>query len=204
MTTMKQLKIIIVVLIFAFFGIWGGIFYLGEVQGQFSNTNLSIVASPTPIPTPTYIPSAPLSVSIPKINLSAVIEPVGLDKDGKMDVPTKDEDVAWYSLGYKPGEKGSAVLAGHLDTQSGAPAVFWNLDKLENGDEIFVTDEKNKTIKFVVYNKQKFIYNQVPLDEIFASQGEATLNLITCGGSFNQAARNYTHRTIVFTKQASF
>lgn len=204
MDVMTRLKIVIVVIIFAFLGIWGGILFLGEVDGQTVPSAITDLSSPTPVPTPAYIPTMPVAVSIPKIGVFANIESVGLTGDGKMDVPKKDEDVAWYDLGYKPGEMGSAVFAGHLDKVTGAPAVFWNLAKLDKGDEIFVTDQNNKTLKFAVYDKHTFIYNEVPLDQIFASAGSATLNLITCGGTFNQAARNYDHRTIVFAKQEGF
>ena len=35
------------------------------------------------------------------------------------------EDVGWYELGARPGEAGNGVIAGHLDTDRGAPAAFF-------------------------------------------------------------------------------
>lgn len=187
-----------------FFSLWGGIIFLGNVQGQELTASPKASSLPTPVPTPAYVPTAPVIISIPKISLSAYVEPVGVDLAGKMEVPKKDEDVGWYNLGFKPGEMGSAVIDGHLDKVTGAPAIFWNLSKLSVGDEIFVTDQNNKTLKFKVYDKELYSYNDAPIDKIFNSNGQATLNLITCGGTFNQAARNYSSRTIVFSKQELF
>lgn len=203
MEALQALKLISATLVFIFFGLWGEISYLGNVYGDNSNFSEAIAASPSPMPIPTIVPGIPVSVLIPKINVSANIESVGLEKTGRMDVPKNDIDVGWYSLGFKPAEMGSAVFAGHLDTVRGTPAVFWDLHLLEIGDEIYVTDEKNQSFKFIVFDKKSYIYNQVPLDQIFESVGEPTLNLITCGGTFDQAARNYTKRTIVFAKQSN-
>jgi LPXTG-site transpeptidase (sortase) family protein len=202
----KKLEQAFIILFILFIGVFTSTIYSEYIDGLTIPNVLALnlqkpLPSPTPIPTPTpkpqIIPGEPVLLSIPKINVQANIESVGLDVQGKMDVPKDDFNAAWYNLGFKPGQNGSAVLAGHLDRVTGAPAIFWNLSKLEIGDEITVTDNKNQTFIFRVNDKQTYIYNKVPLEEIFAKSGEPVLNLITCGGSFNQAARNYTHRTIV-------
>lgn len=48
-----------------------------------------------------------------------------MDAKGNMDIPKRDENVAWYQIGYYPGSKGNAVIAGHYDTATGSPAVFY-------------------------------------------------------------------------------
>jgi sortase A len=142
----------------------------------------------------------PSTFSIPSLNVNASVESVGLDKKGNMDVPKDDMNVAWYNLGYKPGEKGSAVLAGHYDTRTGGPAVFYNLNKLKPGDSIFIDDENGNKLEYEVEETKTYPFDQFPLKAVFASNDEYRLNLITCEGTFNKSARNYSHRTVVYSK----
>src|SRR3989338_7815462 len=55
--------------------------------------------------------SLPVRLKVPKINIDATIEYVGLTPQGAMGVPRGPVNVAWYQLGPRPGEEGSAVLA---------------------------------------------------------------------------------------------
>ncbi len=182
------------------FVVLGGLL-IGKILSSPQSSNTGVLSARTEVVTPTPSPKkeigTPRRLIIEKINVNTNIESVGLDSEGRMDVPKEDMNVAWYNKGYKPGEDGSAVLAGHLDTQSGAPAIFWNLGNLIEGDTVLVVDDKNNTYKYKVVTKKTYPFNEVPLDEIFATKDKALLNLITCGGTFNSAARNYTHRTIV-------
>jgi sortase A len=125
---------------------------------------------------------------------------VGLDPQGKMDVPKEPEDVGWYNLGAKPGENSSAVIDGHLDTLTGAPAVFYNLTKLEIGDKIVIDDELGKTRTFIVTSKEEYDFDKVPLKQVFDSPGQPTLNLITCEGVFDNANKNYSKRVVIYSR----
>ncbi|MBI2337764.1 class F sortase [Candidatus Daviesbacteria bacterium] len=145
----------------------------------------------------------PQSISIPKINVSAAVESVGEDNSGKMDVPKGVFNAGWYNLGYKPGEKGSAVMAGHLDTITGAPAVFYNIGKLQAGDQVIVTDKDGKNLIFEVTDVETYSFDKVPLQEVFGSDGKPRLNLITCTGTWNTGSRNYSNRLVVYTELKS-
>ncbi|OGE15298.1 hypothetical protein A3F00_02125 [Candidatus Daviesbacteria bacterium RIFCSPHIGHO2_12_FULL_37_11] len=142
----------------------------------------------------------PVKISIPKLKIEASVEQVGLDTKGRMDVPKRFDNIGWYNLGFRPGQNGSAVLSGHLDTVSGKPAVFYNLSKLTKDDEISITDGEGKILKFRVYNIESYPFNQFPLHEVFATTGRPLLNLITCSGNFNKLTRNYTNRTVVYAE----
>ncbi len=142
----------------------------------------------------------PSNFSIPSLNVNASVESVGLDKKGNMDVPKDDMNVAWYNLGYKPGEKGSAVLAGHYDTRNGGPAVFNKLNQLKEGESIFINDAEGNKLEYEVEDIKTYPFDKFPLNEVFASDDEYRLNLITCEGTFNKSARNYSHRTVVYSK----
>ncbi|HSX40430.1 MAG TPA: class F sortase [Candidatus Saccharimonadales bacterium] len=142
----------------------------------------------------------PVRLRIPKLGIDTTIEQVGLDASGKMDVPSNNTNVAWYKLGYKPGEKGNAVIDGHLDTVTGAPAVFYSLSKLTAGDSVKVDDQNGHTYTFAVVDKQSFDFDKVPLAKIFGPSDTAYLNLITCEGVFNSVTKNYSQRVVVYTK----
>ncbi|MGD6817222.1 sortase domain-containing protein [Metabacillus sp. 84] len=141
----------------------------------------------------------PAKVEIPSIEVSADMEHVGTLPSGQMDVPKDDRNAAWYNPGTKPGDKGNAVLAGHVDNKTG-PAVFFDLKKLEKGDEIIVKDDKGKEIVFVVKNKASYGRTDAPLNEIFGSSDKRNLNLITCTGTFDRENGTHEERLVVYTE----
>lgn len=143
----------------------------------------------------------PEHISIPAINVDASIEQVALDDKGNMDVPKTDYTVGWYKLGFKPGEKGSAVFAGHLDKKDSSPAVFWKLSDLKEGDKIITTDSKGKSYTFTVTRLVEYPYKDLPLNEIFGNSDKANLNLITCKGDWNDTTKIYSHRLVVYSQR---
>ncbi|MBX3052244.1 MAG: class F sortase [Caldilineaceae bacterium] len=144
--------------------------------------------------------AVPVRLRIPAIGVDATIEPVGQDRNGRMDTPSLVEDVAWYAPGLAPGEIGNAVLAGHLDRIGGAPAVFWKLGKLMAGDDIFVTDSAGGEHHFRVTAQEAYPYEDAPLDEIFGFGIRSRLNLITCRGRWDRSGQTYTQRLVVFSE----
>jgi sortase A len=141
--------------------------------------------------------ATPQILDIPSAKVHATIESVGLDAKKRMDVPKQNEHVGWYSLGPKPGAIGNAVLDGHLDTATGAPAVFYYLEDINIGDTITVTDQKGQVFHFVVTNKQSYPWDNFPLDDIFGPSNTAHLHLITCQGIWNETSHNYSQRLVV-------
>jgi len=140
----------------------------------------------------------PMRLKIPNINVDSAVEYVGVTADGAMDVPKIPADAAWFNLGPRPGEKGSAVIAGHFDWKNGAPAVFANLDKLRPGDKLYIEDDKGVIIIFVVRESRSYD-PQADASGVFGSNdGKAHLNLITCEGIWNKAAKSYSRRLVVF------
>jgi len=160
------------------------------------------VASPTPTPTPTPSPTpalTPATLIIPKLNIQAAVEPVGVTETENMDVPKNDADAAWYMYGSKPSEEGNAVIAGHYDTPTGKPALFYNLNKLVEGDEVIVISSNAVKNTFVVTGKDRIPYDEFPSDYVFTTKEGKNVNLITCGGIWDQKTRNYQDRYVVYT-----
>lgn len=141
---------------------------------------------------------APLQLQIPAIGVDTQIEWVGVDDEGNMDVPSTYRTVAWYEPGPRPGMTGNAVVAGHLDSQTG-PAVFYRLGDLQPGDEIVVISHNGEELRFAVTGMERFNSQTAPVYDIFGPSSGRNLNLITCEGTFDPAAGQYDERLVVYT-----
>ena len=141
----------------------------------------------------------PVRIKIPRIYVDAAIEHVGLTPQGAMDVPSGPNTAAWFELGPRPGEEGSAVIDGHFGWKNRTPAIFDNLHTLERGDKLYVEDEKGVTTTFMV--RELRTYGEIEdISAAFASSdGKAHLNLITCQGVWNKTRKSYSQRLAVFT-----
>lgn len=141
----------------------------------------------------------PVNIKIPKITVDAEIERVGLKADGAMDVPKLTANGGWYMLGSKPGEIGSAVIAGHLNWWNGQIGVFEHLNSLKPGDVVTVRDDHGAIISFMVRESRSFSAGADATDVFNSTDGKSHLNLITCEGTWVTSARQYSNRLVVFT-----
>jgi sortase (surface protein transpeptidase) len=155
--------------------------------------------SPTPRPIVSIVPSR---IRIPAIGIDTDVEQVGKTRDGAMDVPQSFWTVGWYKLGFKPGEPGSAVMAGHVDNPKG-PAIFWDLRKLQPGNKVLVSDRTGKELVFEVFEAENYPFDNAPLSRIFGNTDDVYLNLITCTGVFDRSSQNYDKRLVVYTRLIS-
>jgi len=125
---------------------------------------------------------------------------VGLTLDGAMDVPKGPDDVAWFSLGSRPGESGSSVIAGHYGWKNGKASAFDNLYKLRKGDTLYIEDDKVVITSFVVRESRRYD-PEADASEVFGSNdGRARLNLVTCEGAWDKVSRTYSKRLVVFAE----
>lgn len=140
----------------------------------------------------------PVRIKIPSIDLDAAIEKVELAKDGSMGVPTDPLDTAWYSLGPRPGEQGSATIAGHVDWLHGATGVFEDLHKVKVGDDIIVKDDQGEFVSFVVRESRRYDPLADAVEVFGSSDGRSHLNIITCDGKWDKSSQQYSKRLVVF------
>ena len=145
----------------------------------------------------------PVRLKIPKISVNSGFEYVGLTSLGAMDVPKNPDNVAWFSLGSRPGEVGSAVVAGHSGWKDGESVVFDNLYKLDIGDKLYVENEKGVVITFVVHKIQTYDSLTDTSSVFNSSDGKIHLNLITCVGTWDKMTRTSSSRLVVFTDKES-
>jgi len=140
----------------------------------------------------------PVRIKIPEINVDSLIESVGLTPEGAMDVPKAQENVAWFNLGTRPGESGSAVMAGHYGIKDGRGSVFDKLYKLRPGDKIIIEDEKGMLSTFVVSGNKRYNPSDNALAVFSSSDGKSHLNLITCESDWDAEAKSYSKRLVIF------
>lgn len=159
----------------------------------------SSVFAPKKVATPEVVYSAPTSLEISKLSISAPTVPVGLTNDNAMDIGKDMEKTAWYKLGPKPGEKGNAVIAGHYGWMNGQGSVFNDLHTLQVGDKISVHDERRLIVNFVVREIRKYNLNDDTADVFRSTDNEAHLNLVTCGGVWDYLRQTYSDRIVVFS-----
>lgn len=141
----------------------------------------------------------PVTLEIPAIGVKSDIENVGELENGQMGVPEGVDNVGWFEPGTLPGNSGSSVMAGHIDSLTG-PAVFYKLDKLKKDDKVVVRDADGKSLTFIVTKTEKYPRKNAPIEEIFGFSYGSRLNLITCTGEFNRKAKTHEERLVVYTE----
>jgi len=149
--------------------------------------------------------SVPVSVDIPAIDVTSRLLHVGLNADGTIQVPslvTSADDAAWYKYSATPGQIGTSVIEGHVDSYQG-PAVFYRLGALQPGDTIDVTLADGITAIFRVTGVREYLKSSFPAKAIYGTTNYAALRLITCGGVFDYATGHYLSSTVVFASLTS-
>jgi hypothetical protein len=139
----------------------------------------------------------PTQIRIPAIGVSARIVPLDLARDGTMETPRRFSQTGWYRPGPEPGERGPAVIAGHVDSHTG-PAVFFKLGQLRRGDSIEIRRVNETVIHFTVQGLERWPKASFPTKRVFGRTRGATLRLITCSGDFNHATGHYEDDTIIY------
>jgi len=149
--------------------------------------------------------SAPVSVAIPDIGVRSPLLRLGLNPNGSMQVPdvsTSAGEAAWYKYSVTPGQIGTAVIEGHVDSQVG-PAVFFRLGALHPGDHIDVSLADGMTAVFRVTGVREYTKIDFPTEIIYGPTNYASLRLVTCGGTFDYATGHYLSSVVVFASLVS-
>jgi hypothetical protein len=147
---------------------------------------------------------APVRLRIPAIGVDTGLQRLGQDPDGSVEVPSgshKWDEAGWYAGGTRPGDPGSAVLLGHVDSTAG-PAVFYRLHELHPGDRVEVVRADGSRARFAVERVAWYPKTRFPTDDVYYPTLTPRLRLVTCGGSFDPAAGSYRSNVIVFARLA--
>jgi LPXTG-site transpeptidase (sortase) family protein len=178
----------------------GALVIISSPQSETDSTVSQDQETPVAVAAPAQPPvPAEMMISIDRLGIEASVVPVGLRRDGSMDIPFDPTVVGWYSLGRRPGEPGNAVLAGHLDAPGGVRGVFHNLEQLQPGDVVTTRDGSGEK-KFLVSDVRAYPYDAAPMEELFGAGEEKILRLITCHGTWNALEQKYSERLVVTGK----
>jgi len=155
-----------------------------------------------PAPEPEVAPepvAAPTTISLPSLEVVAPLVHVGLEDDGGMEIPDDISTAGWYELGVAPGAAtGTAVIAGHVDSESQGRGAFWDLRRMEEDDPITVDHADGTTSEWRVVARTKYPKDELPIADIFTRFGDPRLVLITCDGYFDRDARSYSDNVVVY------
>ncbi|MFJ3582576.1 class F sortase [Streptomyces sp. NPDC090127] len=150
------------------------------------------VRAPAPLPA-----SRPTRVRVPALRVDAPVTAVGRDAEGWIDTPPADEaDLAgWFTGAVTPGEKGTAVVVGHVDTPEGR-AVFYELGSLAKGQRVEIVRQDGGTAVFSVYGVEVVPKEGFPAERIYRASPTPELRVLTCGGGFSRQ-RGYDGNVVV-------
>jgi len=143
----------------------------------------------------------PVRVRVPAAGVDTVLERLGRAADGTMALPSRPGRAGWYAEGPRPGQPGPAVIIGHVDWDH-SPAVFFHLDELRPGAAVYVERADGSTARFRVTHLSRVPKSRFPTDLVYGPTLDPSLRLVTCGGSFDRATRNYRDNVIVFAVPA--
>ena len=157
------------------------------------------VDPPPPANTSSTATAEPAEVRIPKIDAVSSLVPLGLNADRTVQVPPVDtpEQAGWFTGAPRPGDRGPAVLLGHVNG-GGQAGIFARLAELDPGDEVLVERADGSTVRFTVRRVDQVPKTEFPTDEVYGDTDGPELRLITCGGSFDEGADSYRDNIIVY------
>ena len=154
-----------------------------------------------PIPARDVEKADPVRIVIPAIGVSARVILLSLNPDGTLEVPKNFAEAGWFANGPEPGERGGAVIAGHVDSKTG-PAVFYRVRELRRGDVIKILLKDRSNVRFVVSSSMAVSKRRFPTKLVYSKGHAPELRLITCGGVFDRSTGHYRDNYIVFAKLA--
>jgi hypothetical protein len=142
----------------------------------------------------------PRRIQISAIGISARVIPLGLHPDGTLQTPRKWAETGWYKPGPEPGERGAAVIVGHVDSKTG-PAVFYRLRALRRGALIRIRRADNSSVRFRVQRVERWPKADFPTSRVYGPTRGSVLRLVTCAGNFNRSTGHYEDNTIVYANR---
>ncbi|WP_326647028.1 class F sortase [Streptomyces anthocyanicus] len=147
--------------------------------------------------------SKPVRLLIPEIAVDAPFTDLAIGDKGQLQPPPAGDTnlVGWYAKGVSPGERGTSIIAGHVDTKTSA-AVFARLDQLDKGDKFQVRRADGRSASFVVDGLETFAKDEFPSDRVYGDADRPEVRLITCAGDYDHKVKDYTDNLVVFAHLA--
>ena len=209
-TLRAKLPIVLVVLVIALLGVSGLILSRHNTKAEEVKRNAVITYSPD-VPDENKPdkasykwygqPNDPKYIAMPSIGAEGFLQKVGVDQHKQVATPGNIFMAGWFVDTVRPGQQGLSIIDGHVNGIENA-GIFKNLLKLKKGDAYSVEFGNGDKVDFKVKEVK-----EVPTAEaasiLFSQDPEVTnqLNLITCGGKYDQKTRQYQNRVIVVSEK---
>lgn len=140
----------------------------------------------------------PVRLRIPALKIDTALDRLARQPDGTIGVPGSPNVAGWYAEGPRPGQPGPAVILGHVDSVDG-PGVFFRLDQLSRGAVVYIDRADGTTAGFRVASVSRVSKTSFPTDRVYSPTLQPSMQLVTCGGTFDYRARSYRDNVIIYT-----
>jgi sortase (surface protein transpeptidase) len=131
------------------------------------------------------------------VDLDARVTPVGVTKKGDMAVPGDPATAGWYRYGPAPGsDRGSAVLVGHVDTDSGDLGEFAALYDVRRDQRVEVSRDGGQPVRYRIVSRVTVPKDDLPASA-FRRTGPPVLTLITCAPPYVPERGGYLGNLVV-------
>lgn len=143
--------------------------------------------------------SEPASVAIDIIGVDSSLMSLGKEPDGTVAVPPGNagSPAGWYKNSPTPGELGSSVILGHVNSVQTGIGVFYRLHELQDADQISVTRADGTVAVFEVYRVDTYDKKNFPTAKVYGNAGRAELRLVTCGG-YEPSTGEFNQNTVAY------
>ena len=162
----------------------------------------TVPAQPAPIPTVAGAEAAderfvPVQLDVPRLAVSAPVDPTGVAADGQAEVPEDANRVGWYRFGPVPGEDGATVIVGHVDSRKYGKGALYPLRETRVGDEVLMRVADGSVMAYQVVDVTRYDKVTLPAEELFKRTGDSVLHIITCGGAYVPSLGGYQQNLVV-------
>jgi sortase (surface protein transpeptidase) len=139
----------------------------------------------------------PVRLRVPALGIDAPIIGLGLRSDGGLQVPADAMVTGWWTGGAAPGERGPAVIVGHVDSHAG-DGVFRRLRDLAPGDAVVIDRDDGTRVHFRAALTEVHPKAAFPTQRVYGDTAQPQLRLITCGGAFDRQRGSYEDNVVTY------
>jgi len=142
-------------------------------------------------------PPAPERIVVAGLGIDVPVVAAGVDDRGRMALPGSADEAAWYRFGPAPASPhGATVVAAHVDDVDSV-GPFARLTRAEPGTRVHVRTSDGRTHNYTVTQVRSEPKPDLSFEDLFDRSGPARLVLVTCGGTWDAAARSYSDNVVV-------
>ncbi|HUC90152.1 MAG TPA: class F sortase [Patescibacteria group bacterium] len=177
----------------------------GAAKAMTSSSQKAIEIAPTPaeINSHSVPPTDPRYISIAKLGIQkARVAPMSITTEGSIQAPTNIYDAGWYADSAKPGQPGAMFIDGHIAGPHNT-GIFAGLTQLAAGDTITVEKGDGTVLTYAVDYVEQVPADSVDMHKALApyNADKQSLNLMTCGGTFDNQTNQYQNRIVVYASR---